>query len=249
MDFSLVLEQLLPQLPAALLRTLELTLFSLALGFSLALPTALARMSKSRALSWPAHAFIFYFRGTPFFVQLFLIYYGSGQFRPELQSVGLWVFFREAWFCGILTLTLNTAAYTAEIIRGGILSVAHGEIEAGRAIGMTRAQVFRRIVFPQALKQMLPAYSNEAIQLMHATSVVSVITILELVGTTRIFTTKYFAIFEGWITVALVYLALTLTMSAILRAIERSLGARPRKPGQELARGEPVEPPSEPLSR
>lgn len=249
MDFGLVIEELLPRLPWALALTLILTVSSLLCGLCLALPLALARLSRSPLLFWPAYGFIFYFRGTPFFVQLFLIYYGSGQFRSAFEAVGIWQAFESAWFCGILTLTLNTAAYTSEIIRGGILSVPHGEIEAGRAIGMTRGQVFRRVVAPLALKQMLPAYSNEAIQLMHATSVVSIITILELVGTTRIFTTKYFAIFEGWITVALVYLALTLTMSAILRACERALGARPRKPGQELARGEPLEETAEPISR
>lgn len=241
MDFGLVVEELLPRLPWALLLTLILTAASLVCGLVLALPLALARLSRSPLLSWPAYGFIFYFRGTPFFVQLFLVYYGSGQFRTTFEALGLWGAFQSAWFCGILTLTLNTAAYTAEIIRGGILSVPHGEIEAGRAVGMTRVQVFTRIVAPQALKQMLPAYSNEAIQLMHATSVVSIITILELVGTTRIFTTKYFAIFEGWITVALVYLALTLLMSAGLRAIERMVGAKARKPGQELARGEAME--------
>ncbi len=171
-----------PQLIAAIPLTLQLTFLSLLLGLVLAVGIALMRQSESRLLQWPAIAFVDVFRSTPLLVQFFLIYYGSGQFRPELQSAGLWTFFREPWFCAIFTLMLNTGAYTSEIIRGGIQSVAHGQIEAGRACGMSTITIYRRIIFPQAIRQALPAYGNEIILMVKSSSLASTITILEITG-------------------------------------------------------------------
>jgi len=117
--------------------TIKLTVISLAIGFVLAVPVALARLSSNPLINWPALAYTFYFRGTPLLVQLFLIYYGSGQFALTFRELGLWNgMFRDAYFCALLTLTLNTAAYTAEILRGGMLGVPGGEVEAARAYGM-----------------------------------------------------------------------------------------------------------------
>ncbi len=122
---------------------------------------------------------MFVFRGTPLVAQLFLIYYGSGQFVPQLRAVGLWDgYFRDPMFCGLLALVLNTSAYTAEILRGAILGVPHGEIEAAKAFGMPRFLQLRRIILPRAFRIGLPAYTNEVVFLFQATSLVSLITLL-----------------------------------------------------------------------
>ena len=128
MDLDIIWSSLPKLLDGALL-TLELTLISLVIGFMIAIPVALLRLSRQPLLSAPAYGYIVYFRGTPLLVQLFLIYYGSGQFSTFLESIGLWGLFREAYFCALLTLTLNTGAYTAEIFRGAIQAVPRGELK------------------------------------------------------------------------------------------------------------------------
>ena len=181
MDFELMAETL-PKLLAGVPVTLSLVVSSLLLGFVVAVIIAQIRLSRSLLLSNLAYGYVYVFRSTPLLVQIFLIYYGSGQFREPLESVGLWYFLREPYFCAILALMLNTGAYTAEIIRGGIQSVPWGQLEAGRAIGMSRVTLFRRIVFPIAIRQALPAYGNEIILMVKSTSLASTITILEVTG-------------------------------------------------------------------
>jgi octopine/nopaline transport system permease protein/arginine/ornithine transport system permease protein len=153
----------LPRMFDGAVLTLEITSLSVAIGLVCAIPLALMRVSRNPLLWGPAYGYILYFRGTPLLVQLFLIYYGSGQFSEALQTMGLWVFFRDAWFCAVLTLTLNTAGYTAEILRGSIQAVPHGEVEAARACGMSGSGLYRRIILPKAFRLALPAYSNEVV--------------------------------------------------------------------------------------
>ena len=217
--------------------TIQLTVVSLIIGFFCAIPIALARLSRNPLLRWPAYGFMFYFRGTPMIVQIFLIYYGSGQFVSELKALGLWTFFREPYFCAVLTLVLNTAAYTAEILRGAIQAVPHGEVEAARACGMSPSLAFRRIVFPKAMRLALPAYTNEVVFLFQATSLVSIITILDLTGVARVLIAKTFDVFEIWIFVALCYLVLTYVMLYGFKALEyRLMGhLRDRETGEAPA--------------
>ena len=125
MDFELIAEAF-PKLIGAVDETLTLGFSSVFIGFFFAIPIAVMRLSKSRALSTFAYGYVYIFRSTPLLVQLFLIYYGSGQFRSFFEQVGLWILLKEAWFCAIFALMLNTAAYTSEIIRGGIQSVPGG---------------------------------------------------------------------------------------------------------------------------
>ena len=132
MDLAIIWESL-PRLLDGAVLTLEITVVSLVVGLALAVPLAIMRLSPNPVLWMPVYGYILYFRGTPLLVQLFLVYYGSGQFRPFLDQIGLWVLFREAYFCAVLTLTLNTTAYTAEILRGAIQGVPRGDIEAARA--------------------------------------------------------------------------------------------------------------------
>ncbi|MEN3931072.1 ABC transporter permease [Microvirga sp. W0021] len=177
LDFYLMIfSKLLTGVPT----TLQLAIYSVFMGFFFALCLALMSRSKIGPVSALARGYIFTFRGTPMLIQLFLIYYGMGQFRPFLQEINLWWFFRDVYYCAILGLTMNTAAYGAEIIRGGLQSVPHGQIEAARAAGMSGFTLYRRIIFPIALRQALPGYTNEIILMIKDTSLASLITLVEI---------------------------------------------------------------------
>jgi His/Glu/Gln/Arg/opine family amino acid ABC transporter permease subunit len=221
-DLAVVWENL-PKLVHGALTTLELTVVSVSIGLCIAVPLALMRVSANPLLRLPVHGFIFYFRGTPLLVQIFLIYYGSGQFQQILSQIGLWGLFREAHFCAILSLTLNTAAYTAEILRGAIEAVPRGEIEAARACGMSGTLLYRRIVLPIALRFAWPAYTNEVVFLLQATSLVSIITIMDITGATRLLAARYFAFYELFISAAIFYLLLVYGILFAFRKIERRI--------------------------
>ena len=228
MDLAIVWESL-PRLLEGAVLTLEITVLSLLAGFCLAVPVAMARLSPRRMLRVPAYGYMLYFRGTPLLVQLFLVYYGSGQFQPFLDQVGVWFLFREAYFCAVLTLTLNTAAYTAEILRGAMLAVPRGEVEAARSLGMSGLLLFRRIILPKALRLALPAYTNEAVFLLQATSLVSIITLLDLTGVARIIVAQSFEPYKLYITAGLIYLVITYTFVLGSRRLERRLSAHLRE--------------------
>jgi His/Glu/Gln/Arg/opine family amino acid ABC transporter permease subunit len=219
MDFTVIWDSL-PRFLSGTLITIELTIFSVAIGLCMAVPLALMRVSRNPALRMPVYAFIFYFRGTPLLVQIFMIYYGSGQFQEFLSQIGLWTFFREAWFCAILSLTLNTAGYTAEILRGAIQAVPFGEIEAGRACGMSKGLLYRRIIIPKAFRLAWPAYTNEVVFLLQATSLVSIITVMDITGVARVIAARSFAFYELFIAAALIYLALVYGVLFCFRKIE-----------------------------
>ncbi len=227
MDLAIVWESL-PRLLEGTVLTLEITVLSLLAGFCLAVPVAMARLSPRRMLRVPAYGYMLYFRGTPLLVQLFLVYYGSGQFQPFLDQVGVWFLFREAYFCAVLTLTLNTAAYTAEILRGAMLAVPRGEVEAARSLGMSGLLLYRRIILPKAFRLALPAYTNEAVFLLQATSLVSIITLLDLTGVARIIVAQSFEPYKLYITAGLIYLVITYTFVLASRRLERRLSAHLR---------------------
>lgn len=206
---------------AGLWLTMQLTMISSAIGLVLAVPIALGRLSSNPFVRLPIYGYMFYFRGTPLLVQIFLIYYGSGQFVPALKAVGLWDgFFREAYFCALLTLTLNTAAYTAEILRGAILGVPHGEVEAAKAVGMSRFLMLRRVILPRAFRIALPAYTNEFVFLFQATSLVSVITLLDLTGVARDLIAETFRSMTIWIFTGAIYCAISYFFFWLFRKIE-----------------------------
>ena len=209
----------LPQLLGGMQLTLQLVALSLALGFCAAVGIALARASANPILSGVAYAYVFVFRGTPLLVQFFLIYYGTSQFETIQQSF-LWAFFREAYWCAILALTLNTAAYGSEIVRGGLQAVPYGQVEAARACGMTRNQVFRRIVFPIAIRQALPAYGNEIILMVKASSLASTITLMEITGIANRIISRTFAPVEIFIVAGAIYLAINFLATEMVRYAE-----------------------------
>jgi len=235
-DWQVIVDSF-PALLSGLWLTIELTIYALAIGLVVAVPVAMARVSRNVLLRLPVLAYIFFFRGTPLLVQIFLIYYGSGQFRAELTEVGLWHLFREAYFCALLTLVLNTGAYTAEIFRGAIQAVPHGEVEAARACGMSGGLLYRRIVLPKALRLALPAYSNEVVFLFQSTSLVSIITLMDLTGVARVIVARTFDVYEIYITAGLLYLVVTYGVLWIFRIVEHRLSGhlRQRKdPGEAV---------------
>ena len=150
----------LPKLAQGATLTLELVAVAVIAGLLLAIPLGIARASRNSYIRTLPYGYIFFFRGTPLLVQLFLVYYGLAQFDAVRQGP-LWPYLRDPFFCAALTMTLHTAAYIAEILRGAIQAVPVGEVEAARALGMSKAKALIYIVLPRAARIGLPAYSNE----------------------------------------------------------------------------------------
>lgn len=217
--------------------TLQLMALSVVAGAVLATVLAAMRLSTWLPLDLLARLYIFIFRGTPLLVQLYLIYYGLSQF-PELRTTFLWPFLREAYWCSVLALALNTAAYSAEIIRGGVLSVPAGQIEAARAYGMGGFTLVRRIIAPQALRQMLPAYSNEVILMVKSTALASTITMMEVTGLAAKLISATYRPVEIFIAAGAIYLLLNFIVSRLFKAIEYWLAAAQRQPLHRPAAGE-----------
>jgi octopine/nopaline transport system permease protein len=201
---------------------LQLAFFSIAAGAVLAVLLALMRLSGNPLLDYSARSYVFVFRGTPLLVQIFLIYYGLGQF-PEIRQGFLWPFLRQPYWCALLALTLNTAAYSSEIIRGGILSVPFGQIEAARACGMSRSLIFRRITVPQGLRVALPAYGNEIILMTRSTALASVITLMEVTGIASKIISETFRAVEVFICAGAIYLILNFAISRGIALLERRM--------------------------
>lgn len=218
MDWELMWDSL-PRLLGAMPLTLLLVFASLLFGAGVAFATALLRLSGNRVAETLTAAYVFVFRGTPLLVQIFLIYYGLGQFETVRDSF-LWPMLREPMWCAILALTLNTGAYTSEILRGAILSVPLGQVEAARACGMSRVLTFRRIVLPVAIRQMLPAYGNEMILMVKASSLASTITMLEITGLARKIISQSFAVFEIFILAGAIYLLLNFLAARFIKYTE-----------------------------
>jgi octopine/nopaline transport system permease protein len=201
---------------------LQLAALSLGLGFLLAVLVALARLSRFAPLRAVAGGYIFLFRGTPLLVQIFLIYYGLGQF-PEVRQSFLWPFLRQPYWCAILALTLNTGAYGAEIIRGGLQSVPWGQVEAARACGMSGLLLMRRIILPIALRQALPAYGNEIILMIKATSLASIVTLMEVTGIAHRLISETFRAIEVFVVAGAIYLTINFLITRLVRRLEWSL--------------------------
>lgn len=218
MSFDVIAEQL-PLYFTGLLVTLKLLALSLLCGLALALPLAVVRTVSRGLASRIVWAYTYVFRGTPMLVQLFLCYYGLAQFEAVRDSFA-WPYLSSATFCAWLTFTLNTAAYTTEIIAGSIRALPAGEIEAAKALGMPRGLMLRRIVLPAALRRALPAYGNEAIFMLHGTSLASVVTLLDVTGAAREVNAKFYLPFEAFITAGAFYFVLTLSLVGLFRWAE-----------------------------
>jgi len=209
--------------------TLNLAFMSLGMGAVLGMILAFMRLSRSKIAAALASTYLFVLRGTPLLVQIFLIYYGLGQFRHLLEGLHLWGFFRDPYWCAILALTLNTAAYASEIFRGGVLSVPFQAIEAARSCGMSGFLLVRRIVAPLALRNALPAYSNEFILMIKATSLASIITLMEVTGTAAKLIAETFRTIEIFVVAGFIYLSINFVLTRMFMAIEWRLSRHRRK--------------------
>jgi len=218
-DFSIITENLGFYFEG-LLVTVELVGLALVLGLLIAVPMALMHVSKNPMVWGPVWLFVYIFRGTPLLVQMYIIYYGFGQFEAVQQSF-LWPVLKEAYICALIAFTLNTAAYTTEILRGAILATSFGEVEAAKACGMSRALMLRRILLPSAFRRALPAYSNEVIFMLHGSAIASVITILDLTGVARVVNSRFYSPYEAFITAAAFYMALTFVIVGLFKLWER----------------------------
>ncbi|MAY63940.1 MAG: amino acid ABC transporter permease [Rhizobiales bacterium] len=211
-----------PKYLSGLLTTIELVATCIVLGAIISIPVAFGRMSNNPVFSTLAYAYVYFFRGTPLIAQLFLIYYGFGSFRDQLDAVGLWVIFRDAWNCAVFAFSLNTAAYQAEILRGAIQSVPRGQFEGAASLGLGRVITMRKVIMPQAMIVALRPYGNEIILMIKASAIVSIVTVFDLMGETRRAYSRTFD-FQTYIWAAIFYLLIVEALRNIWVVLENRL--------------------------
>jgi polar amino acid transport system permease protein len=209
--FWYIIGNLLPWPPTGLIATIVLALFVISLGFAGGILIGMARISRNRVIYGLSTIYVEAFRGTPLLVQIFLIYFG-------IASFGI---FLDPFFAGIAALSLNTAAYQAEIFRGGVQSIPKGQMEAARSMGLSYNQSMLQVIIPQALRNSLPSYTNEFITMIKDTSLVFSIGVVELVLSAREVTAITFQPFVVLLFVAVLYFMLTFSTSRIMRYVER----------------------------
>jgi len=219
MDWQAIVDSL-PRYGRGAIVTFELLVAALAIGLAFALPLAVLRGWPRRWVARPVWAFTYVIRGTPLLVQLFILYYGLSQFDVVRASV-FWPWLSSAWFCAIAAFSINTCAYTTEILHGAMQALPGGEIEAAKAMGMSRWTTLRRIVLPGAIRRSLPAYGNEVVLMLHGTSLASVVTLFDLTGAAREMNSKYYLPFEAFITAGVLYLAFTMALVGLFHRAER----------------------------
>ena len=213
--------------------TLWLLLVSAAGGLLLAVGVALARLRGPRPLAWLTWAFTTVIRGTPLLVQLFFFYYGVGRLLesvPGIRESVLWPLLRDPFFFGALTFILSVGAYSGEIIRGAMHSVPRGELEAGRAFGLSSFQVLVRLWLPRALQLCLPTLTGEMILLLKSIPLVSTIALMDLLQAANIIRDETFLVYEPLMLIAGIYLATTVVLTLTLRLVELNFpGMRPTR--------------------
>ena len=224
-DFAF-LGDTLAQLLAVTPTTLELFALSVAAGLALAVLLAAMRAAGG-VLGTCSRAYVFVFRGSPLLIQLFLVYYGLGQF-PAVRHSLAWPVLRQPFWCAVIALALCTAGYTAEILRGGLLAVPPGQVEAARASGMSGALLLRRIVAPIAVRAALPAYSTEVVLMVKSTALASLVTVWEITGTAQRIISHTYRTMEVFLCAAAIYLALNFVILRLLALLERALSAHRR---------------------
>lgn len=220
-DYLLVVDSI-PKMLAGIGITLELLVLSIVLGMILGVFTLLMRLSGRWFLIWPAQAYIYFFRGTPILVQIFVIYYGLPQFELIRESFA-WSILREPFGCAVVALTLNSGAYVSEILRGGVLGVDQGLHDAGRSLGLRAHHRHIFVTAPIAIRIAIPAYSNEVISLLKSTALASTVTLMDMTGVARTIVAKTFAPYEIFIAAAIVYLVMTWILQRGFGRLERRM--------------------------
>jgi len=210
---------ILPEFYQGMLITIELTLVGLLMGFVLGLPAALARVYGSKPVRWLAIGYIELFRGTPLLVQLFLIYFGLPDFGVTLSRMT----------AAYLALGLNSGSYQAEYFRSAIQAIGRDQMMAARALGMTRLQAIIHIILPQALRLVIPAWSNEPVSLLKTTAIAFLIAVPDLMTKAKLVASRTYDPIGTYLAVAIIYLILVFILSELLKFLER----RMRIPGLE----------------
>ena len=213
----------LPKLLSATLVTLKLLSASLFFGLFIGLLFALLRVSKNKFFNGFSYGFSYIFRGTPLLVQIFIIYFGLGQIE-YLRTTFLWVILKEPYWCAIIAFSLNTGAYTSEILRSAFETIKPGIIEAGRSLGLNKVFIFTKIQIPIAIKQSLPAYGNEIILMMKGTSLASTVTLLDLTGVAKYIISTTFKPVEVFIVAGGIYLFMTFIIHNLIKYLEKRFG-------------------------
>ena len=206
---------------SGLTMTLWLTSAAIGLGFILALPLSIARVSSRFWVRWPVQCYIYVFRGTPLYIQLLIIYSGIYSLAAIREQPLLDSFFRDALNCTVLAFTLNTCAYTTEIFAGAIRSLDRGEVEAARAYGFRGWKLYAYVIMPQALRRSLPYYSNEVILLLHSTTLAFTATVPDILKVARDANAATFLTFQAFGIAALLYLIVTFVLVGLFRLAER----------------------------
>ncbi|WP_415888208.1 ABC transporter permease [Neptuniibacter sp. SY11_33] len=221
-----------PRLLEGALLTLELVLLSGFIGLMLAVPLALMRVSSRPWLQAFPLAYIFFFRGTPLLIQIFLVYYGASQFE-FIKNSALWPILKEPYWCAIITFALHTAAYIAEILRGAIQSIPKGEIEAAKALGMSYPLMLRRIILPRAFGIMMPAYGNEVILMLKGSALASTITLLDLTGMARTIIARTYTPLEIFFAAGVIYLIISALLVLLFRYMEKRFNRHQHWPNEK----------------
>jgi octopine/nopaline transport system permease protein len=228
MDFPFLISTM-QKLLAATPTTLELFILSIFFGGILALLIVWMRVGRNVILRNFAKGYIFVFRGSPLLIQMFLVFYGLGQFGVIRHSF-VWPVLREPFACAVLSLALCTGGYTAEIFRSGLRAVPVGEVEAARAAGMSGFKLFRRIIGPIALRHALPAYSTEIVLMVKSTALASLVTVWEITGVAQRLISQTYRTMEVFTCAAALYLILNFVILQGLAMIEHRLNAHQRRP-------------------
>ncbi len=228
-DFGLIADSL-PTLVGATGLTLALTGASLVLGLTFGCCLGLALISNSPMLRQAARLYSLVFRGTPLLVQLFLIYYGLGQ-SSLLRGSFLWLILREPFWCAVLALALNSAAYTSEIFRGAVRAISSGQWEAAKSLGMRGPALFWKVIAPQALRIALPSYGNEAVMIVKSTALASTVSMFDLTGAARTIVADTYAPYEIFVVSGFIYLVINTIIQSAFATFEKHLKLNGRESG------------------
>ena len=221
MDLQLIITSF-PKLLSATLVTLKLLSASLLFGLLIGLFFAILRLNKNKLIRAFAYGYSYVFRGTPLLVQIFIIYFGLGQIE-YLRTTFLWVILKEPYWCAIIAFSLNTGAYTSEILRSAFETVDRGYIEAGKSLGISKNKIFYKIKLPLAIRQSLPAYGNEMILMLKGTSLASTVTLMDLTGVSKFIISTTYKPVEIFIVAGSIYLILTFLIHSFIKIIENKL--------------------------
>jgi len=219
MDLDLMASSF-PKLLNATLVTLKLLSLSLIFGLILGLFFAILRLNKNIFLNKFSYFYSYIFRGTPLLVQIFIIYFGLGQIE-FLRSSFLWIILKEPYWCAIIAFSLNTGAYTSEILRSAFETIDKGFIEAGDSLGISKKIIFYKIQIPIAIRQSLPAYGNEIILMLKGTSLASTVTLMDLTGVAKYIISTTFKPIEVFIVAGGIYLFMTFIIHNFIRYLEK----------------------------